>query len=170
MMWLGGILSFLVGTLIGAILYKAFRSDAAKIRKLEGQLQQLRHEHEDYQQQVHTHFHTSANLLHKLTDTYREVYRHMASNAQALCPENISSQLSLSRENHDLLKKESHNPDQSELFEEPPRDYAVNRKPEGKGQLSEEHGLKPLDKEQQFHQEPAPAAPNPDRRVQGTEA
>lgn len=153
MAWLSGILSFLVGALIGAILYKVFRSDAVKVRKLEGELQQLRHEHEDYQQRVHSHFYTSAELIHKLTDTYREVYRHMATSAQSLCPENISSQLSLSRENHDLLKKENDNPDQSELFEEPPRDYAQRRKPEEKATLAEDYGLKTAD-ENNHHRTP----------------
>lgn len=167
MMWLGGILSFLVGAVVGAILYKVFRSDAVKVRKLEGQLQQLRHEHEDYQQRVHSHFNTSANLIHRLTDTYREVYRHMAIGAQTLCPENISNQLSLSRENHDLLQQGNHNPDQSELFEEPPRDYA-RRKPEEKGSLAEDYGLKPGD-DSNYHR-PAGQHHNPEHRTQSPES
>lgn len=168
MTWLSGILGFLVGALIGAILYKVFRSDAVKVRKLEGELQQLRHEHEDYQQKVHTHFHTSADLLHKLTDTYREVYRHMAISAQSLCPENISSQLSLSRENRDLLKKEHDNPDQSELFEEPPRDYAQRHKPEAKGTLDEDYGLKNPD--DNHHHRPPGQHHNLDHRTPSPES
>ena len=143
MIWLGGFIGFVIGALVGAAIYKQLRSDTVKIRQLEEKLQTLRHEHEDYQQRVHAHFNTSADLIHKLTDSYRDVYKHLAISAQTLCPENISSQLSLSLENQRLLEQNHENPDQSELFGEgqPPRDYADKAGPDAKGSLSEDYGL-----------------------------
>ncbi len=91
--WLTGLLAFLAGTALGALLYRQFRSDAVKIRLLETKLETLQENHDDYKRNVSSHFESTARLMHKLTDSYREVYRQLASDAEQLCPEDISMQL-----------------------------------------------------------------------------
>lgn len=146
MIWIGGILGFVLGAVIGAAVYRQLRSDTVKIKQLEEKLQGLRHEHEDYQQKVHAHFNTSATLFHSLTDSYREVYKHLATSAQSLCPDHISGQLALDGKDKDILQEETANSGQNELFDEPgepepPRDYADRKAPDTKGNLAEDFGL-----------------------------
>lgn len=94
MLWMIALASLLVGALIGAFLYKLFRSDETRVQQLEMQLQSLGDEYENYKKEVHGHFSDSAVLIGKLTDSYREVYQHMAHGARNLCPDHIAEQLS----------------------------------------------------------------------------
>ena len=144
MIWLIGTLCFAIGLCAGAVLFKQFKSDSAKVEQLEKALVDLQLEHDAYKSGVHSHFGDTAQLVNKLTDSYREVYQHLATGAQALCPENISSQLSLSAQSSDPLI--STNPEPSEINEAsdstfPPRDYADKSDPDQTGNLSESYGF-----------------------------
>lgn len=148
MIWLTGIISFAVGMCAGAILFKQLKSDAAKVRELQAKLEKLQAEHEDYKQSVHTHFNTTAQLFHQLTDSYRDVYNHLAAGAHSLCPDNISSQLAPSEQNRELLNaarppQTSGGPPEGEETARytPPRDYADKTGPNQKGSLAEDYGL-----------------------------
>ncbi|MDC0598512.1 YhcB family protein [Gammaproteobacteria bacterium] len=143
-------LCFAIGLCVGAVLFRQFKSDAAKVNLLEEKLKALQAEHEDYKNNVHSHFGTTAQLANNLTDSYRELYRQLASGAQSLCPESISNQLSLSAQAYDLLSAndESGSADESStdpLF--PPRDYATKVTPDQKGNLSEDYGLDKVSEE-----------------------
>lgn len=160
MIWIGGILGFILGSLVGAAVYRQLRSDTVKIRQLEEKLQRLRHEHEDYQKKVHSHFNTSAALFHTLTDSYRDVYKHLAVSAQALCPDYISDQLTLAGKHQDILKEEPANAGQNELFGNgshepgPPRDYVDRNSPDSSdtsGNLDEDFGLNKTEPGKQAH-------------------
>jgi hypothetical protein len=140
MIWLVGLLCFAIGLLVGALAYKQLKSDAAKVKLLEEQLENLEREHESYKDNVHSHFNNTATLLNNLTDSYREVYRHMAAGAQALCPEYISEQLSHSARNQDALTRDVFSGNQQEEVK-PPRDYADKTSPDQKGHLAEDYGL-----------------------------
>ena len=145
MIWLGSILGFVIGALIGAALYKLFLSDTKKIQELESQLKTLQQTYDDYQHNVHEHFDTSADLFHKLTENYRDIYKHLANSAEKLCPESISSQLSFSQETQSLLS-DPVDKNQQSLFSDageyhPPLDYATKSDPNQKGNLSEGFGL-----------------------------
>ena len=135
-----GLLAFVVGGVVGALVFKQLRSDEAKVRMLEEQLENLEREHESYKDNVHTHFNNTATLLNNLTDSYREVYRHMAAGAQALCPEYISEQLTHSARAQDSLTRDTHS-EAGETDVTPPRDYADKASPDQKGHLSEDYGL-----------------------------
>lgn len=136
-----GLISFAVGLLVGALVYKQLKSDEAKVRTLEEQLENIEREYESYKDNVHSHFNNSATLLNNLTDSYREVYRHMAVGAQALCPEYISEQLSHSAKAQDSLTRDTFNDDaHNDVM--PPRDYADKTSPDQKGHLAEDYGLK----------------------------
>lgn len=140
MTWVIGLVSFAVGAMVGAIIYKQVMSDEAKVKQLEDKLEQLEREHETYKDNVHSHFNSSATLLNHLTDSYREVYRHMATGARALCPEYISEQLTHSAKAQDALTRDSFTDADSQDIA-PPRDYAAKSSPDQKGSLSEDYGL-----------------------------
>lgn len=143
MAWLVGLACFALGLITGALLYRQLKSDEAKVRLLEEQLAELEQKHEAYKDSVHTHFHNTATLLNNLTDSYREVYRHMASGAQALCPDYISEQLTHSAHAQDALTRDTFT-EGSQLpggEPAPPRDYADKTSPDQKGSLAEDYGL-----------------------------
>jgi uncharacterized membrane-anchored protein YhcB (DUF1043 family) len=143
MTWLIGLISFAIGLVVGAVLYKQFKSDEAKVQMLEEKLEALEREHESYKDNVHAHFNNTSHLLNNLTDSYREVYRHMAAGAQSLCPDYISEQLSHSAAAQEAFTRDTF----SESSEEPapPRDYADKASPDQKGSLSEDYGLNKVD-------------------------
>ncbi len=134
-----GIVCFLVGAAAGALLFRAFRSDEARVKHLEAQLQQLSDEHENYKSSVHTHFSSSARLLNEMTDSYRKVFLHMANGAQSLCPDYISSQLNLSSEARALLERDLDAEPQAPV---PPLDYAARGEADHKSPLAEDYGMK----------------------------
>ena len=149
MIWIISVAVFLVGAATGALLFRALKSDAVKVKSLEAQLQALSEEHETYKSNVHLHFGNTAKLLNDMTDSYRKVYLHLASGAQSLCPDYISSQLSLSNDAKALLEREDgiqSNP--AETAQEPPpappRDYAERMDAEDRKEtLSEDYGIEP---------------------------
>lgn len=146
MSWIIGIVSFLVGTAAGALLFRTFRSDEVKVKELEGRLQKLSEEHENYKGSVHSHFNNSAKLLNDMTESYRNVYQHMAMGAQTLCPDYISSQLSLSSEAKALLDKDTfglNGSDAQNLHTTPvpPLDYAAKPGPDKKSSFAEDYGI-----------------------------
>lgn len=149
MSWIVGIASFLVGSAAGALLFRHFRSDEARVKELELRLQALSEEHENYKSNVHSHFNSSAKLLNEMTESYRNVYQHMANGAQTLCPDYISSQLSLSSEAKALLNTEGltgMDSKNSHANAVPPLDYAARPSAEKKGSLAEDYGFeKPAD-------------------------
>ena len=144
MIWITGIICFAVGICAGAVLFKQLKTDTTRIKQLEEELDALHSEYDEYKENVHGHFNTTARLFHNLTDSYRDVYNHLAAGAQSLCPENISNQLSLIAENKDLLEDDSgdsaHAQETNRDFS-PPRDYAAKSEPGQKGNLAEDYGL-----------------------------
>ena len=161
MIWLTGLLAFVTGLIVGAVVYKQFKSDEARVKHLEEKLASLEQEHEAYKDNVHSHFNNTANLLNNLTDSYREVYQHMAAGAQSLCPEYISQQLTHSAKEQEALTRDTftdspltdsasdsytenyseNSTDESSETPAPPRDYATKSSPDQKGSLSEDYGL-----------------------------
>ncbi len=93
MLWIVALGCLLVGAVAGAVSFKLFKSDEARVQQLETQLQQLGDEYENYKREVHGHFSDSAHLFGKLTESYREVYQHLAHGARNLCPEYIANQM-----------------------------------------------------------------------------
>jgi len=71
----------LVGILVGAgIMWLFQRRDGGG-----KSAQTLRQELDDYREEVSSHFATTSELFHDLTDKYRDVYNHLASSSQKLC-------------------------------------------------------------------------------------
>lgn len=152
MIWITGIAAFLAGAGIGALLYKVLRSDEARVKALETKLQELSEEHENYKSSVHSHFNGTARLLNEMTDSYRNVYQHLAKGAQNLCPDYISSQLSLENLGGTALPESSPELPAGEKADPepepvPPLDYAARDAAEAdkgtdrKGALDEDYGI-----------------------------
>jgi uncharacterized protein len=140
MIWIVGALCFLGGAAVGILLFKQLASDEARVKELEEQLLALSREHELYKTGVHDHFKDSAQLLGKLTDSYREVYLHMADGARSLCPDYISSQLDLDREGSTFPGSDKARASSLDT-PMPPLDYAPKTSTGSKGLLSEDYGL-----------------------------
>lgn len=138
MIWLVGLGCLLTGAVIGAVLFRMLMSDEAKVRELEEQLQALSEEHEQYKSNVHHHFSSSAQLLGRLTDSYRDVFLHMAEGARTLCPDYISSQMNLSADAKSLLGQGD---GRNGAPLAPPLDYAARNEPGKKGALDEDYGF-----------------------------
>ena len=134
MIWLIGIGCFLGGAALGALLFKMLGSDEVRIDALEQQLQTLTNEHENYKNNVHAHFSSSAQLLNRLTESYKDVYVHMADGARLLCPDYISSQLTLNSDDRTLLGSGARTPPYNEKLRPiaPPLDYAPKPGPDQK--------------------------------------
>jgi len=76
---IGAIAGLIIGLLVAAFGWKRKDSgNAATVNDLQNELA-------DYKGQVNEHFAKTSQLVGKLTDDYREVYRHLASGSAALC-------------------------------------------------------------------------------------
>lgn len=139
MIWIVALGCFLVGAAAGALLFKVFRSDEAQVRSLKQQLQKLSEEHENYKSNVHSHFGNTARLFGQLSDSYREVYQHMAEGARQLCPDYISNQLTLNSDVKSLLHDERPSP--APEIKAPPLDYAARTDSSVGGSLSDDYGI-----------------------------
>jgi hypothetical protein len=83
--WLVGLFCTALGALIGYAVAMMFGPGNSKTRDLEGRLQQARDDLKNYRMEVNTHFTQTADLLNRMTDSYREVHNHLARSAQTLC-------------------------------------------------------------------------------------
>jgi hypothetical protein len=86
--WIIALAFFLIGTLVGALIFKNAYSDEVKIRQVEDDLEQKEHDFKLYQQSVTAHFSKTSELVHKLTEDYVEVYKHLAEGSDTLIDKN----------------------------------------------------------------------------------
>lgn len=76
---IGAITGLIIGLLIAAFGWK--RKDSGNAATVN----ELQHDFDDYKGQVNEHFAKTSDLVGKLTEDYREVYRHLATGSAALC-------------------------------------------------------------------------------------
>lgn len=131
MLWMVGLGCLLAGAVIGALMFKFLKSDEARVQQLESQLQQLSDEYETYKKEVHGHFSDSAILVGKLTESYRDVYQHLAHGARNLCPDYIATQLTQAAPSASLDPLDGANSSTRDAtLLSPPLDYASPPKEE----------------------------------------
>ena len=143
-LWFIGSLAFLAGILCGAIVYHWLSGSRSRHGQLETQLDELQQEYKDYQQQVNDHFSTSAHLVNKMTDTYRDIHEHLANGAESLCKdEDIKNRLgdSLLSSNALVSGKVHKRRNERPTPTEQPKDYAPKNNPDEQGALSEDYGV-----------------------------
>lgn len=149
--WIIGVVALLIGALIGYLLGRSGGNSGEQ-----EQLDEAKQELEDYKNKVANHFEETADLVNKMTESYRGVYKHLATSAQTLCDadtarsieSSMTPQLTVqkeieveeSEEDSTAAKTEESADEETVTHAEPPRDYAP-KKPDQKGTLSESYGL-----------------------------
>jgi uncharacterized membrane-anchored protein YhcB (DUF1043 family) len=127
-----------------------------------GALKKAQQDLSDYKKEVETHFETTADLVNKMTESYRDVYKHLASGAKTLCADEakaiaIAANMAPQLEAKPVQQEEREEAPSTEApkAEAPqedvtaiektdvvePRDYAP-KKPDEEGTLSETYSLK----------------------------
>ncbi|MGL6161098.1 YhcB family protein [Microbulbifer sp.] len=130
------ILVAVLGLALGALLaFLAVRSrnGVDRTQELELRLREANSKLEDFQLQVNEHFDQTAQLVHNLTESYREVHEYLANSAVRLSSQDIGRQMLEAGSG-----KLSDN-DESQAVA-PPRDWAP-KEPGAKGTLAEDFGL-----------------------------
>lgn len=153
MIWLTAVACLIVGVVIGVIFSGRLNSSASRVVELENQIRDLKDNHLTYRDNVSDHFSMTADLVQHMTESYREVYQHLASGAQDLCSNDVASKL-LPAGSDAVFESSEESETTSGL--NPPKDYAAKQDPTQKGALSEEFGI---NKSIGQNEEEAPSSP-----------
>lgn len=138
MIWLTAIACLALGVVIGVVLAGRLNIGPSRVRELENQIRQLKDTHNEYRVNVSDHFSMSAELVQHLTESYREVYQHLANGAQDLCTTEVASKL-LPTDTNTVFESNAAQEETGGLI--PPKDYAAKLDPGQKGALAEDFGL-----------------------------
>ncbi len=84
-MWGVGIIGFAFGVVAGVGLAAWISRKSGRTGKLQREVERLQAELADYRAQVTAHFRTTATLIGRMTESYRDVYEHLAQTSQQLC-------------------------------------------------------------------------------------
>lgn len=136
MTWLIGAGCLALGVVIGVAFASRFNTSPGRVRELEDQIKSLQDKHSRYRDDVSDHFSTTAELVQQMTESYKDVYQHLALGAQDLCSGEVASKLLPAASDPVFERSEA-----QELTFNPPKDYADKQNPRQKGALSEEFGL-----------------------------
>lgn len=134
MIWLVGAACLALGAAVGVIAGGRLGIGSSRVQELEAQVRRLKDDHRAYRNSVSDHFSQTAQLVQHMTDSYRDVYQHLAGGARELCSTEVASQLLPARGDAAFGAGEPDGP-------VPPRDYADRPGPTQKGALSEEFGI-----------------------------
>ena len=138
MTWIIVASSLLAGVVIGLLIGGKLNANPSRVKELEAQLREAKETDRRYRDNVSDHFSMTADLVHHMTESYREVYEHLASGAQDLCPEDVAGKL-LPTKTDAAFNDETSAVELGALV--PPKDYAAKATPNQKGALSEAFGL-----------------------------
>lgn len=141
MLWLTAVGCLAVGIAIGFVLAGRTTSNPQKISDLEQQLQDLQRSHARYREEVSEHFSMTAELVQQMTDSYKDVYQHLATGAQELCSGDVASKL-LPASSEGVFGLTLSTDSDGEL--QAPKDYAPRRNPSQSGALAEDFGLEKI--------------------------
>ncbi len=145
MIWLVAIGCLAIGVVFGVVIASRYSSGPMRVRELENQIRGLKENQREYKDSVSDHFSMTAELVQQMTESYRDVYQHLASGAQDLCSAEVANKL-LPADTDAVFDTSNSKSDSDDLI--PPRDYAAKQSPDQKGALSEDFGIdKTKDKE-----------------------
>ena len=139
MIWLVAIGCLAIGVVVGVVVASRISSSPSRVRELESQIRKLKETHTEYKDSVSDHFSMTAELIQHMTESYREVYQHLASGAQDLCSNEVANKLLPA--DSDAVFDTHGNQDEALSELTPPRDYAAKQSPDQKGALSEDFGI-----------------------------
>lgn len=89
--WGIGLICFAFGIGGGVLLAYFLPGNRRRAEELEQQLADQQRQLDNYRGQVSQHFRQTSELVQKMTDSYRDVYEHLASGSQTLCQEPVST-------------------------------------------------------------------------------
>ncbi|EZQ19773.1 DUF1043 domain-containing protein [Pseudomonas sp. G11-1] len=142
-LWIAIAIALAVGFIVGIIVARlAPRISGGQSSSTQAQLESLQLRFEEYQQEVASHFNTTANLVTRLNRSYQDIQEHLGQAAVDLAPDDMTRQrllAALEQENDPVSSRDRIEPVFDTL--EPPRDYAT-KADEDPGMLSEEFGVK----------------------------
>lgn len=155
--WIYILTSFLVGGVIGALLYRLMNAGGTQSTKIRHQLTQREQELSQVRENLNDHFSRTAINLSSLTKQLQSMEEQLTSDASILCSdESLVKRLVTQSTNQPQLDNQKINSQQppkdyasdkgtlAENFQqasfEPPRDYAADKTG---GTLAEDFGLKP---------------------------
>lgn len=145
MLWLTGIGFLIVGVAIGYFLAGRSNSNPSKIGELEQQLQEMQRSNSSYRDEVSEHFSTTAELVQQMTDSYKDVYQHLAAGAQDLCSVEVASKLLPASSEAVFGRVQTDGPSDKEGEGDgemqAPKDYAPRQNAKQTGALAEDFGL-----------------------------
>ncbi|MGV8844623.1 MAG: YhcB family protein [Pseudomonas sp.] len=119
--WLLPALALLAGIAIGFLVARLAPSAAPN--RTQRQLDDIQEQFNSYQSEVVSHFHTSANLMRKLSQDYQEVQQHLTEGASRLTLDEQTRQRLLASLDNDGPTAPRGRLSQSQS-NEAPRDYA----------------------------------------------
>ncbi|GMQ83500.1 MAG: hypothetical protein BMS9Abin06_0235 [Gammaproteobacteria bacterium] len=90
--WATGLITFVLGIACGAgFTYLMTGNNRRRTTELQARLDQLQQEFDGYRDQVGRHFRKTSELVQSMTDSYRNVYEHLAKGSEALCQDPVST-------------------------------------------------------------------------------
>ena len=127
-----------VGFVFGVIYTTNKGFNPKRLKELKEELETAKKAQEAYEERVVRHFGETAQLVNRLTDSYRDVHSHLADGAEQLC-QGESTEVILRLEND-----RTEDSQQKTADPEPPRDYAPKASPLQTGVLNESFGIKEI--------------------------
>jgi uncharacterized membrane-anchored protein YhcB (DUF1043 family) len=134
--WLIGAGCLALGVVTGVAFASRLNTSPSHVRELENQIKTLEEKHDRYRDNVSDHFNTTAELIQQMTESYKDVYQHLALGAQDLCSGEVANRL-LPAAPDPVFEANADN----QLAFSPPKDYAAKQNPKQKGALSEDFGF-----------------------------
>ena len=83
--WAVGFITFTFGIACGIGIAYLMPGNRRRAQELQDKLQNLQQEFDNYHEKVGQHFLKTSELVQKMTNSYRDVYEHLAAGSQALC-------------------------------------------------------------------------------------
>lgn len=136
--WLVAIACLAIGVVLGVVFASRLNASPSRVQELENQIRSLKDSHNEYQESVSDHFGMTAELVQHMTESYKEVYQHLAAGAQDLCSTEVASKL-LPTETDAVFEVANQAEETTGLI--PPKDYAAKQSPDQVGALSEDFGI-----------------------------
>src|SRR5690606_14903003 len=93
MVWLSAIGCLAIGIVIGFLVAGRAKAAPAKLSDLDDQIEELQDSHTRYQEEVSSHLSMTAEVVQQMTDSYGDVYQHLATGAQELCSGEVADNL-----------------------------------------------------------------------------
>jgi len=90
--WVTGLITFALGIACGAgFTYLMAGNNRRRTSELQEKFDQLQQELDGYRDQVGQHFRKTSELVQAMTDSYRNVYEHLAKGSEVLCQDPVST-------------------------------------------------------------------------------